>query len=488
MSISTNKLNSRVMRGVLLTALIAAVSVVFGVSSASAAFTPPYTTKCTGSDITGRGASFQGTAQTALINWWQTNTSPGSTGGCGPSSPINITYQPLGSGSGRSAFGAGAANRDPVVRYIATDEGPTATQRSEMEAAQGGTGQGKLAVAPNLSGSTTIIVHFPRYCELPAGDPDLAPYARFQINNARLEDMWTGDSAHDQWGEVLPGIQAIPNNAGGKTTAQCQSDTITRVVRFDNSGTTHSFKQFLHGVDGSTGWNTTYPQTTWPNPGTVVNGGANGNGPLADKVRNTPGSIGYGDLATARANAFKKLSDNPATLDPGQYKYDTSNQLPLFPVYSWTYSFNKRLFWIPLEEANAGGPTGSGVYEEPTIDRIAIRNNRKGSNCASIDYNNVPMSGGSPDVFGDWSTTNGTLSVGDYPLCTLSYIGFWDDYADVYGNTAAEQAQARTVKDYITTMMYTGQNTLYANDYSPLPSDLRNASRAAIVNMNWDKP
>ncbi len=490
MSISTKNSPSRTLRVGVLALIALAVTAVFGVSSASAAFTPPYTTKCTGSDITGRGASFQGSAQTALINWWKTHTGASSTAGCGPASPTNITYQPLGSGAGRNAFGRGAADRDPIVRYIGTDEAPTPTERTQMEAAQGTTGQGKLAIIPNLSGANTMIVHFPRYCELPAGDPDLAPYARFQINNNRIEDMWTGDSAHDEWGEVLPGIQAIPNNAAGKTTAQCQDQIIKRIVRYDDSGTTFSFKQFLGGIDGSTGWNTTYYQLNWPNPANVYNGGANGNGPLADKLRNTEGSIGYGDLATARANAFKKLADNPATLDPGQYKYDGSNQIASHPAYGWTYSFNKRLFWIPLEAANAGGPSGSGVYKEPTNDTIAIRNNRKGSNCGTgVTYQNVPLTGGgAPDVFGDWSTVNGTLSLGAYPACTLSYMGFWDDYADVYGNTAAEQAQARTVKDYITTTMYTGQNQLYQNDYSPVPTYLRTAGQAAIINMNWNKP
>ncbi|MFY9488740.1 MAG: hypothetical protein WAP35_08610, partial [Solirubrobacterales bacterium] len=362
-------------------------------------------------------------------------------------------------------------------------------QRTQMEAAQGTTGAGKLAVAPIATGATSVIVHFPRYCELPAGDPDLAGYARFKVNNTRLENAWTGDAANDEWGELLPGIQAIPNNAGNKTTQQCQDEIIKRVVRFDSSGTTFSFKQYLGGIDGTTGWGGAFAGTTWPNPANVVNGGAAGNGPLANKVRNTPGSIGYSDLATARENAFKKVADNPAGLDPAQYKYSDANQVSPYATYGFTYSFNKRLFWIPLEQANAGGPTGSGIYKEPTNDVIAIRNNRKGSNCAGVTYANVPLNGsGAPDVYGDWSQTNGTLQNARYPLCTITYAGFWDDYFDVYGNVGNEQAQARTVKDFITTSLYTGQNLLYANDYTPLPSNLRQASQVAIVQMNWNKP
>ncbi|MFY9264898.1 MAG: substrate-binding domain-containing protein [Solirubrobacterales bacterium] len=467
-------------------ALVAVAS--FASTSANAAFTAPWTVKCTGDSITGRGASFQNAAQLAFIEFWRTNTSAPSTAGCGPAASQTITYEPLGSGSGRAAFGAGAADRDPVVRYTAFDEAPTPTQRTQMEAAQGTTGLGKLAVAPIATGATTVISHFPRYCELPAGDPDLAPYARFKISNARLENAWTGDAANDEWGEMLPGIQAIPNNAGGKTTQQCQDEIIKRVVRFDSSGTTFSFKQFLGGIDGATGWAGAFAGTTWPNPANVLNGGAAGNGPLAAKVRATPGSIGYSDLATARDNAFKKVADNVAGLDPAQYKYDDGNFVAPYFTYTFTYSFNKRLFWIPLEQANAGGPTGSGVYSEPTNDPAAIRLNRKGANCAGVTYANVPLTaGGTPDVFGDWSLTNGTLALNKYPLCTITYVGFWDDYFDVYGNVGNEQAMARTVKDYITTSTFSGQNLLYANDYTPLPTDLRTASRAAIQGMQWNK-
>jgi ABC-type phosphate transport system substrate-binding protein len=101
------------------------------------------------------------------------------------------------------------------------------------------------------------------------------------------------------------------------------------VVRFDSSGTTQIFKNYLKNADsartgsvcegtnvagGPNPWDTfalnannrSWPGTlTDPAPlGTctsLVTGGANGNGPEITKVKATPGGIGYADLADAVA-------------------------------------------------------------------------------------------------------------------------------------------------------------------------------------------
>jgi ABC-type phosphate transport system substrate-binding protein len=504
LSKSFNRLVSRSAKAGMLAALALIVVAAFGATSSNAAFTAPYTVKCTGSDVTGRGASFQTILQPALINWWTTSSTSGQTGGCGPAATQVIAYQPQGSGAGRAAFGAGVGvPRNKDIRYIGTDEAPTPTQRTQMEAANPGdatnpaTGAGKLAIAPIASGATTVIVHFPKWCELAAGDPDLAPYARIKVSNDRLEQVWQGDAAHDTWGEFLPGIQAQPNNPGSKTDQDCQDQAIKRVKRFDSSGTTFSFKQYLDGINPTlapTTWLALANQS-WPNPGpNLVDGGANGAGALANKVKVTDGSIGYADLATARANSFQKAPDAiPSPVDPAAYEYNNSNAVVGFGTYNYRYTFDKSLFWLPLEQATAAsGPFGSGVYSEPTNTTEGIRNNRKGANCVGVTYNNVPHVGGNPanpiDQFGDWSTTNGTLVNDKYPLCTLTYVGFWQDYSDVYGTSAVEQAKARTVKDYLTTSFYSGQNMLNANDYTPLPTDLKTGSQQAIIDSFWLHP
>ncbi len=487
-----NRTARRSARAVLLTVVALVVTAAFGAANSNASFTAPYTVKCTGSSITGRGATFQAAAETALINWWRTSSTSGQTGGCGPSATQTITYQALGTGAGRSAFGAGVADRDPDVRYIALDEAPTPTQRTEMEAAQGTTGLGKLAIAPIATGATTLIVNFPKFCELPSTSADVSPYARFKVSNARLEAAWVGDADHDEWGELLPDIQAQLNNPGDKTDEDCKTQAIKRVVRFDSSGTTFSFKQYLDGINPATGWQA-LANTAWPNSGggNVVNGGANGAGVLAQKVKATAGSIGYADLATARANDFSKAPDEtPSPVDPAAYTYSDTNAVAGYPTSHYSYSFDKTRFWLPLEEATAGaGVTGSGIYVEPTSNQAAIRNLKKGANCVGVVYNGVPHKLDTTiDQYGDWSNVNGTLTNDHYALCTITYAGFWDDYSDVYGTSATEQAKARTVKDFLTTSFYSGQNELNKNDYTRLPDDLKIGSQQAIINSFWLKP
>jgi ABC-type phosphate transport system substrate-binding protein len=496
LSKSFNRLAGRSARVGMLAALALVVIAAFGATSSNAAFTAPYTVKCTGSDVTGRGSSFQTVLQPALINYWKTNTNAGQTGGCGPAATQTISYQPLGSGAGRNAFGASGGPRDATIRYIAFDDAPTATQRAAMEAANPGdgganpaTGAGKFAVAPIGVGATTLIAHFPKDCELPAGDPHLAPYARFELSNAELEAAWVGDSAHDQWGEILPGIEAIPNNADGKDDSYCQNKPVIRVKRFDSSGTTAQFKVMLNAVNPATGWSA-LANTAWPNPGpNLTDGGSNGASAEATKVKNTDGSIGYADLATARGTGFQKAPDSTPS-DPAAYVYNNSNNVSGYGAYNYNYSFNKSLFWIPLESATATNPTsGSGVFTEPTYRTTGIRDNTKGTSCLNVTFNNVPLNGsGAPDQFGDWSPVNGALTVGRYPQCVLTYVGFWQDYSDVYGTSATEQAKARTVHDFIETSVYSGQNILASNDYSRLPSDLQRGSQTAILDSYWLHP
>jgi hypothetical protein len=96
---------------------------------------------------------------------------------------------------------------------------------------------------------------------------------------------------------------------------------VTRVVRFDDSGSTNALKQQLvfydnsfagnlHctglGLDPSQTWSALLasPNTTWPgqNAGdgtcsTLTNAGSAGGGALVTKLQNTPGGVGYADIA-----------------------------------------------------------------------------------------------------------------------------------------------------------------------------------------------
>lgn len=509
MQLVSNNLPARSARLAVVLTVLAVCAAAFGASSANAAFSATYSARCSGSGITGAGATFQNQAQTAWIGFWGTDGTYGCPTPTYTTPPINYTGG--GSGAGRNAFGATGGTRSATVRYIGVDEAPTPAQRTTMEAGDPSTAtdNGKLAIVPVAQGSTTVIVNFPQYCQLPAGSSNLASYARFKLTDAVLEKVWEGDSTADTWGEILPDIEAIPG--APRTTAQCAAVPVKRVVRVDSSGTTFAFKKFLKGINPSFTWEEpTLGNTAWPNNAgatAVLTGTGTGGGPLATKVAQTFGSIGYVDLASARAAGFKKESSGNGTgvnstcqstdvQYPGQYIYNqeaTAPGLGTPPRFGWCYTFSKTKFWLPLEGATSGGALPSNTYYEPVYTTDAIRLNRKGANCSdTTSYSGTPAgSVNGFDPYGDWSGVTAALSPQAYPLCTLTYGGFWDDYSDVYGNTATEEAKARTVKDYFTAILYSGQDVLRDNDYAKLPNTtqkLRLMGQTTIKASNWNKP
>ena len=85
---------------------------------------------------------------------------------------------------------------------------------------------------------------------------------------------------------------------------------ITRVVREDGSGTTDSFMKWLgvifkNEVAPGEHWGQlgkVANNTTWPNEGEHPALRGNGGGGVVKKVAETPGTIGYANVADARAN------------------------------------------------------------------------------------------------------------------------------------------------------------------------------------------
>ncbi len=95
------------------------------------------------------------------------------------------------------------------------------------------------------------------------------------------------------------------------------------------------------------------------------------------------------------------------------------------------------IYWTQL-------PNGSGNFAEPTADSFGFRTDgAKGSNCLNATFNNIPDS-----TFGNWAPTSGVNSPQGYGICTMTYGLVFDDNAAVWGNSAAEESKARTVKDY----------------------------------------
>lgn len=447
---------------------------------ASADFT---TGKCEGVNITGEGGSFAKDAQIKFNDNFKTNYCAGTPG----FGSINVTYSPEGSGAGITAM----TNRTLVPRFGGTDDPPTPAQVAAMNAGTAGeSDNGNLHVFPIAVGSVVALVNFPNGCDpedlLPAhrtitaaeitSTPAKKALLRVRFPKALFEKVWAGES-NAEWTEAFPELDAVP---------ACEVPII-RVVRFDQSGTTFTLKDYLNTIAPAKGWKSTYstvgPVLTrqWPNaqfgangqcgtteaPGKgpdtgagadyLTSGCAKGNGQLISKLVATDGSIGYADLATAR-NSTPTLAVDP-----------TQSTAPTTP------------YWTQVENS-------SGDWREPTADetngyKTAAGSPTKGSNCLNATFTGIPASS-----FGNWENASGVNSPSGWGICTLTYALVFDDNAAVWGNTVEEESKARTVKDYQEGLLTdAAQGQLFGADYAPLPASFLTLSRNAVAQIGWNK-
>jgi ABC-type phosphate transport system substrate-binding protein len=456
---------------------------------ANAEFT---TGKCAGADIIGRGASFARDAHNLFINNFKPIYCKGTPKLAG------VSYEALGSGAGRLSM----KERGLPPRFGMSDEPPTPAEVAQMNAGTGnepaGTDtepadNGNIHVIPAAVGAVAALVNFPDGCDVTKldaasrtpeenldldGTPD--DVVRVLFTKAEFEHIWSQGTSGDplvSWKDVFPELDAV---------AACEKPII-RVVRFDDSGTTFAFKDYLNTIDPAEGWKTTYVNSgdktrVWPAPagaeapavgsnsatesqcGTtaapggkladnedhLTSGCSNGNGALVAKLVATDGSVGYSDVSTARNNS-PSLAITPEANDNDTY---------------WTEVQN-----------------GSDEFEEPTSSPIGFRTDGpKGANCQATEFENVPST-----TFGDWSQASGVKSPTGYGICTMTYGLVFDDNSDVWGSSPAEEAKARTVKDYWENIVSEpAQAALFPNDYAPLPEDVLAISRAGVASVNWE--
>jgi len=410
-------------------------------AASQAHFTAPFKTAGSGSSISGIGSSLQADAQ----NLW--------TAGFASEFPgLSVTYSASSSSAGLSAFGAADGTRDATNRFAATDEPPTDGQLNRMD--RGGATAREIPVA---SESIAVIVHFPDGCAIPADAAypagPITQTSQFVVSNAQLENAFAGDPSVATWGELLPSLTGT--DANGNT---CADLPIVRVARSDDAGTTFVFKRWLKTINHSRGWKTGAKQNlTWPNdsgatavtrtPDTV----ANGDFAEAAIVSRTDGSIGYASLSTARDRGFDQ---QPGSLD---------NDI-----------------WIPIHDRG-------GNVVEPTSAPSSFTDGTPGANCAAPAYENVPTFSFDPTA-SSWRSVTAAKTSNGYPLCALTYDLAWNDSSVVYGDSTSEQAQQRTVKDYLGYVLGTdGQAALATSDYSPLPADILKLAKKGQKQVGWNK-
>jgi ABC-type phosphate transport system substrate-binding protein len=448
------------------------------VPQANAAFT---TGKCEGADIIGRGASFARDAHNVFINNFKPIYCKGTP------ALASVAYEALGSGAGRLAV----KERGLPPRFGMSDEPPTPAEIEQMNAGTGNKAanedenpndNGKIHVIPAAVGSVAALVNFPNGCDVTKldaasrteeqnldadGTPD--DVVRVRFTKSEFEAIWSQGTGGDPlvtWRDVFSELE---------DTAACKMPII-RVVRFDDSGTSFAFKDYLNTIDEGEGWLTTYVSganktRVWPgaelgeggqcgatvapgkqpdNEDHLTTGCSNGNGSLVAKLVEVDGTVGYSDVSTARTNS-PSLAISPEANDNDTY---------------WTQVQN-----------------GANAFTEPTSNSNGFRTDGpKGANCQETEFEGVPAT-----TFGDWSKATGVESKKGYGICTMTYGLVFDDNADVWGNTPAEEAKARTVKDYWQNIVSEpAQAALFPNDYSPLPESILAIAKAGVASVGWE--
>ncbi len=502
---SAPKRGARAVRAGLLATALAALTAFGFAPQAGADFT---SSKCAGTNLDGNGASFAKGAQ-EVFNFNFKNFYCGGSG-------LNVAYNANGSGAGILTMQL----RNNASRFAGTDDPPTPAQvalmnsggvevAGKVEADTNPSNDGKVHVIPIAAGAIAPLVNFPEGCSpepladkyrtvsaaAVAGDAKLKGILRVRITKVKYAKLWAGEE-NAKWSEAFPEL--------GSQAGACDKPVI-RVVRFDKSGTTFGFKDYLRTIEPSRGWTTTFEtgangNREWPNaefgfpasgeeksqcgakisaPGGkqtndsidfLTSACANGAGELVKKLTETDGSIGYADIATAR-NASTSLAVNASLSTAPTTAYWSQVQNGTIAVGSAEEGEGKGFTEPTFDEANGFRTTAAG---NPT---------QKGANCLSSSiFQNTPA-----NSFGDWSKTSGVNASTGYGICTLTYALVFDDNGAVFTNSPEEEGKARTLKDYVESIVGGAQSQLFAADYAPLPAPLLTLAQGAVAEIGFNK-
>ena len=176
-------------------------------------------------------------------------------------SGVQINYQSIGSGGGQKQILAG------TVDFGASD-GP-------MSDASLSSAPGKILHLPTVAGADVVTYNLP-------GNPKL------KLDGPTLADIYFGKIT--KWNDA----RIAGQNAGVKLP----DDDIVVVHRSDGSGTTYIWVDYLSSI--SKEWETKVGRGTsvgWP-----TGLGGKGNEGVTGQVKQTPGAIGYVELAYAKQN------------------------------------------------------------------------------------------------------------------------------------------------------------------------------------------
>jgi ABC-type phosphate transport system substrate-binding protein len=408
-------------------------------------------TQCSGANLKGGGSSLQNLAQ---VETWgpefnkSTNVTACS-GTQGSKGTPKITYEgTLGSGGGMEKWGINGKAFDASFGYIGTDEPPDATQLAEIQSLSSNPSEASVETIPVLQGAIANIVNLPTGCT--ASAPKFK--GRFVLNNVTLEKIWRGEITN--WTEIKDG--------GDVFTGTCAGE-IKRVVRLDQSGSTHILKKYLGLINEE---KTVFEGKGWSEisegklnvedwPGTVVRPSGTGGGKLVAKVAETPSSIGYANLADAYNNGAFTTGGGPKTSK----------------------------FWVPVQ--NNGLTTEGAKYADPAVkkEKPVLGN----ANCKKTEYTDGKTAFPPKSTLNTpWNEVTTSTTEPKYTLCGLTYVLSLKGFSKYPGTTLEEATSASNYLLFeLNTKAGGGQKLIKNKNYEELPkgpiSTLANAGAKEVT-------
>lgn len=451
---------------------VVSAAAVVALAAPGAASAEPIGVQCSGAGIEAQGASTQKLAQQTV--WdpaFNTSASKQACNGTqGAKGKPTVKYNSTGSGAGLKAFGAEKATPDYTNNaFVGTDEAPTATQKEEIESHATGAEPKSLETIPVEQVAIAIIVHLPDGCKAENTAGVAAYKGRLALNDATLESIYRGTIS--KWSEVKDAGDKL-TCTGGKAEEESE---IKRVVRKDQSGTTHIFKTYLGAISKTsftaeaTAATEACPATSeesktwtelstgcgnqrWPTAAKVIHAAAEGGGALAKEVEKVSGSISYVNLADARANK---------SFTPGVGGKDTAK------------------FWAVVQNK-----TGSESYADPSSNKDVEKLGN--ANCSKTVYTDGKTEFPPASTRELWDQAQAALNQVKYPLCGLTYDLALRQYSKYPGTSLGEATTAENFLLYaVTTSKEGGSSLLKNHDYEKLPTNVKKISETGIKDIQF---
>jgi ABC-type phosphate transport system substrate-binding protein len=453
--------------------------------------------QCSGANITGQGSDGQAIAQNIWTAGFNTSIAAKACNGTqGAGGAPTVTYEPTNSGAALRGFGAEHANPEYATSAVGgSSEPPTPQQKAEVES------QSLVAVAPSLDTipvlqtSLAILVHLPVGCTaestIPAAAGKTAKLGRLVFDSTTLAGIYQGTIS--TWKQVHEAQQhdELPQELSCKGGSTEEETPIGLIVPSDQAGTTHLLKAYLaeaspaafaaepfsepDGPGEGQPCGLTVPEEAkhwqeidsgcenqrWPTATNVTRAPEAGETGVVAAVAAIPSSIGYADLAVARANgAFSTKGLGGENKKGGETILGEKHQT----------------FWAEIQNSYETLPGEAyRTYADPSSDGDVTK--AANANCASTFYvnrqngeNRFP-----PKVGESWVAVAAYRWQKHYPLCGLTYDLALREYAAFPETTPGE---GTTVRDYLGFVLDAkaggGQALIKNHDYEKLTANLYN--------------